>query len=169
MTIHWDGRKWGGRLHWQLHPQRLGEDEHGVWAFSPAGTVARRGDEPPIRLPHDTLWLIPAGTWWSVEFTPDGDWPVYVNIGTPAVWDGDRVTQVDMDLDVVETRTGEHLVVDRDEFEEHQVRFGYPPEIIEAAERAAGEALAMLERGDPPFDGSHRPWFDRAPADGRGS
>ena len=159
--IHWDGRKWGNRLHWQIDAWRLGEDEHGVWAFVPAGTSARRGREPAIRLPNDAVWLIPAGTWWTVEFTPDGNLPVYVNIGMPAAWNGDRVTQVDLDLDVVRTRSGEILVIDRDEFEENQVRFGYPPEIVTATERAAGQALEKVRRREPPFNGCHETWMTR--------
>jgi hypothetical protein len=159
--IRWDGRKWGNRLHWQIDAWRLGEDDHGVWAFVPAGTQARRGQEPPIRLPNDAVWLIPDATWWTIEFTPDGDTPVYVNIGMPVTWDGDRVTQIDLDLDVIRTRSGETLVIDHDEFEDHQVRFGYPPEIVNATERAAEQSLAMLRKTDPPFDGCHAEWMMR--------
>ena len=162
MTIRWDGRKWGNRLHWQIEARRLGEDEHGVWAFIAAGTPARRGHERPMRMPHDTVWLIPAATWWVVEFTPAGDTPVYVNIGTPTAWNGNRVTQIDLDLDVVLTRAGETKVIDRDEFEDHQARFEYPADIVDATERAASEALAMLRRGDRPFDGCHMRWFEIA-------
>lgn len=159
--IHWDGRKWGNRLHWQIGARWLGEDEHGVWAHVPAGTSARRGQEPRVRLPHESVWLIPASTWWTVEFTPDGQAPVYVNIGMPVTWEGDRVTQVDLDLDVIRTRSGETKVIDRDEFEDHRVEFGYPAEIVEAAERAAEQSLRMLRRASPPFDGCHGAWMGR--------
>lgn len=114
-----------------------------------------------MRLPHDAVWLIPAATWWTVEFTPDGRTPVYVNIGMPVKWDGDRVTQVDLDLDVIRTRSGETRVIDRDEFEDHQVRFDYPPEIVRATERAAEQSLEMLRRAVPPFDGCHERWIRR--------
>jgi protein associated with RNAse G/E len=71
------------------------------------------------------------------------------------------VTQIDLDLDVIRTRSGETLVIDHDEFEDHQVRFGYPPEIVNATERAAEQSLAMLRNTDPPFDGCHAEWMMR--------
>lgn len=112
-------------------------------------------------MPHDAVWPIPSETWWTVEFTPKSDTPLYVNIGMPVTWDGDTVTQVDLDLDVTRTRSGDIEVIDRDEFADHQTRFGYPPEIVRATERAAELSLGMMRRSDPPFDGCHEMWIDR--------
>jgi hypothetical protein len=50
-------------------------------------------------------------------------------------------------------------IVDRDEFEQHQITCGYPPEVIAAAERAADDAFATVSGGGPPWDGdAARAW-----------
>ena len=43
-------------------------------------------------------------------------------------------------------------IIDVDEFEEHQVRYGYPPDVIERAEAAANEVLDLMTRRVAPFD-----------------
>ncbi len=75
--VHWDGRKWPDRLHWQFDMTRLGEDEHGIWLYMPADS-------------------------------------------------------------------------------EHQQRFGYPPQLVEAARRASDEVIDLVARQAPPFDETAR-------------
>jgi protein associated with RNAse G/E len=50
--------------------------------------------------------------------------------------------------------------VDQDEFAEHQVRYGYPPDVIAAAERAADQLHAALVNGTEPFAGGYRRWLE---------
>lgn len=59
---------------------------------------------------------------------------------------------IDLDLDVIRRVDGTCEIVDRDEFEDHQVVYGYPQDIIERADAAADEALDLLTRHVPPFD-----------------
>jgi hypothetical protein len=88
---------------------------------------------------------------------------VYIDITTPAQWsaDGMTVTMVDLDLDVLRRWDGRVDVDDEDEFAEHQVALGYPPELIELAERSCAERRAALAQGDEPFAGLHHAWLDR--------
>ena len=59
---------------------------------------------------------------------------------------------VDLDLDVVVTREGHLYVDDEDEFAEHQVALGYPPEVIDLARRACHRGLsARIEVGAEPW------------------
>lgn len=125
--IHFDGRKWPDHLHWQFPMERLGEDEHGVWVHTPEDTLAQRGDLPPRPIPAGSVGLVPPEAWWFIEFYWNHPrYAVYVNIGTPCEWIGDRVRQVDLDLDVVRNVDGSVEVLDEDEFVEHQVRYRYP-------------------------------------------
>lgn len=159
--VHLDARKWLDRLHWQMDVERLGEDEHGVWLFAPASTVARRGTEPPRQLRSGFLVCVPENEWWVVEFYWDHPWhEVYVNIGTPPEWIGDRVTQIDLDLDVVRLVDGTVDVIDEDEFLVHQVEYGYPAELIEGARRSARRAVEMLSNGDEPFGSASQRWLE---------
>ena len=158
-----DGRKWPEQRHWQFTMERLGQDEHGVWLHVPAGSLAQRADEPPRRLEVGFVSLIPSGRWWTAEFYASHlHWQVYVNIGTPAEWLPGRVRQVDLDLDVVRNLDGSVEVLDEDEFADHQVRLGYPPELIDSARTAASEIVAALEGGTEPFGSAARPWLEEA-------
>ena len=113
---------------------------------------------------QDALILIIPGAWWTPAWWfghPEVD--LYVNINTPAVWQGDRIVSIDVDLDVVRFCDGRIEVVDHDEFEVHQHAYGYPKDLIEAAQSAAASALALVESNAPPFDGAAAQlWADRA-------
>jgi protein associated with RNAse G/E len=84
---------------------------------------------------------------------------VYVDIATPPRWDGGVVRTVDLDLDVIRMRNGWVVVDDEDEFAEHQVVLGYPPEVIALAEASRDRVHAAILDEDPPYDGSHRRWL----------
>jgi protein associated with RNAse G/E len=157
-------RKYDGSLHWHATLRRLGEDEHGVWLFSPADTIWQRGHEPPALIKHAQLSLYPRDAWWVAGFNcPPGDLTHYVDITDVPSWPSpNEVTMVDLDLDVVRRRaTGEVLIVDEDEFEEHQIRYGYPPDVIAAA-RACAEWLADAVTTREPFLSAYRHWLEIA-------
>lgn len=159
--VHVDSRKWPERLHWQFSMERLGEDENGVWLHAPTGTVAQRGEEPPITFPAGFVMLVPCGRWWFADFYYGNDSlpSVYVNIGTPPEWYGDRVTQIDLDLDVVRRLNGTVEVLDEAEFLDNQVRYGYPQELIDGARAATATTAEMLERNAEPFDAAADHWL----------
>jgi hypothetical protein len=161
--VQWDGRKWPNRLHWQFQMRWLGEDVHGTWLAVPSRAPARRGLEAPRQIPAGFVSLVPKDAWWEAEFyRSDSRCEVYVNIGTPCERFPRRIRQVDLDLDVVRRWDGAVEVLDEDEFADHQVRFGYPPELIEGARRATAEAEQMLERRVEPFDRAAVPWLELA-------
>ena len=85
---------------------------------------------------------------------------MYVDVTVPPVWSGNELVACDLDLDIVRWATGEVFVDDEDEFAEHQVSLGYPPEVIEAARASTDRLLGLITTGHPPYDGSALPWFD---------
>jgi uncharacterized protein len=168
--------KWGDRPHWQFAGIHLGADQYGEWLGVPTGTRHHRpGHEFHSRV--DTVTLVPGGGWFAATFHAPGIWcDTYVDITTPGEWHGDVRRMVDLDLDVVrladplpddardaaasEGRTaGEIYVDDEDEFAEHQVAFGYPADVIEAAQASCDEVLAAVRAGVAPYDGTHRRWL----------
>jgi uncharacterized protein len=156
--------KYDGSLHWHQTVQYLGEDEHGIWLGSRAGSIAQRGSEPPIRFEAPFVQLIPADQWWTAAFNDPPAWSeVYCDISTPARWLGpDEVTMVDLDLDVVRLRADQRVFVDdEDEFAEHKVRFGYPPDVIARAEQSAAWLLAAVSAGVEPFGTAVEKWLDK--------
>jgi uncharacterized protein len=160
--------KYDGSLHWQ-HPMRyLGSDEDGVWLGAPAGTAVQRGNEPPIVLEQPWVQLIPDGEWWTAAFNDEPTaTEIYCDITTEPRWlHPGEVTMVDLDLDVVRRRHGgQVLLLDEDEFADHQVRYGYPAEVIRQAEQAATWLLAAIRTRTEPFGTGYRRWLDRVSDD----
>jgi uncharacterized protein len=154
--------KFDGSLHWHQTVQYLGEDEHGIWLGSRAGSMAQRGSEPPVRFEAPFVQLITADQWWTAAFNDPPAWSeVYCDISTPARWiSPSQVTMIDLDLDVVRRRpAGNVFVDDEDEFAEHQVHFGYPPDVITRAEQTAAWLLAAVSAGTEPFGSAAEQWL----------
>jgi predicted RNA-binding protein associated with RNAse of E/G family len=58
---------------------------------------------------------------------------------------------VDLDLDVIERFDGAVFVDDEDEFALHQVSYGYPPEVVAAAQAECARVDAELRAGAAQF------------------
>ena len=176
-TVRCEMTKWDGSSHWVFSGTYLGSDEHGDWIGYPAGThFSRPGAD--FTCPNDQVGLVPAPgeagerpwclptfhgpgsvTWMDLD---GGRVAVYVDMTTPAVWDGDTVRAIDLDLDVVRGDNGRVIVDDEDEFAEHQVAFGYPGEVVRLAEESCRQVRAAMLAGEAPYDGaSHLPWLER--------
>jgi len=157
--------KYDGSLHWHYTMRYLGEDEHGIWLGGAAGLSARRGHEPAMVFDHAQVMLFPqdpAGAWWTANFNAaPARTEIYCDITTPARWsEPDEVTAVDLDLDVVRRRSDQRvMIVDEDEFDEHQRRYGYPAEVIAAAEQAAAWLRDAMRGSAEPFAGDYRRWL----------
>jgi uncharacterized protein len=154
--------KFDGSLHWNYTMRRLGEDEHGTWLGAAPGLVARKGHDRHIIIDFAHVLLIPRDVWWTALFNAEpASTEIYCDIASPARWvDEDEVTAVDLDLDVVRKRADQRVdIVDEDEFAEHQVRYGYPAEVIAEAERAALWLRDTIVAGAEPFAGSYRDWL----------
>jgi protein associated with RNAse G/E len=119
-----------------------------------------------VRSEFDQVGLVPSSDLddgrrgWMATFhrAPSHIW-VYVDMTTPPVWDGDLVRAVDLDLDVIRGREGDVVVDDEDEFAEHRVELGYPPEVIALAETSRDRVRAAILDELAPYDGSHERWL----------
>jgi len=153
ITINY--RKYDGSLHWHTELTYLGEDEHGVWLGSPPGGQWRRADGPWVPVDRDRLLVVPRDRWWTARFNNDLNYhtAIYADVTMVPVWlSADELDIVDLDLDVVRaTGTGEVRLLDEDEFAEHQIRYGYPQEVIDAARASAKWLIAAMTAGDEPF------------------
>ena len=155
--------KWGGRRHWHIPGRWLGCDEHGDWIGIPAGSLMVRPGRETVSA-FDQVGLVPgpgdddSRSFLATFHVPAADTWTYVDMTTPPVWDGAVVRAVDLDLDVVRPRDGSVYVDDEDEFAEHTVTLGYPPEIVSLAEASRDRVYAAILAGQPPFDGSHQHW-----------
>lgn len=78
------------------------------------------------------------------------------DILTAAYLDGSTLRWIDLDLDVEVHEDGTPELVDEDEFEEHQLRYRYPPEVVDGARRSATLAFDLAEGARFPFDREHQ-------------
>ncbi|MGW7692366.1 DUF402 domain-containing protein [Streptomyces asiaticus] len=155
-------RKYDGSLHWNLRMRRLGEDDHGVWLGLPGGGVMRKGYGPMVPIACAHVVLLPRDAWWTAAFNaPPRETEIYCDIATPAEWHSSHeVSMVDLDLDVIRKRTdGSTLLDDEDEFAEHQVRYGYPADVIAEAEAAGRWLMDAVDGRAEPFGDASRAWL----------
>jgi hypothetical protein len=151
--------KWGGRPHWEYDGVFLGTDQHGEWLGFPRGTYyARPGMEfvgeftGVVLVPADSAAHLAA-------FNDDvAKARTYVDMTTPPEWDGSVLRAIDLDLDVIKLQDGTVFLDDEDEFADHQVRYGYPAEVVAMTERSAAAVLAAVRAGEPPYDGTADAW-----------
>lgn len=158
--------KWGGYPHYRGLVHHLGDDEFGTWVWGPRGRMIYRGDEALFPTETDALTVIVPGAWWAPAWwIGNPELALYVNINTPAERRGDDIVCIDLDLDVIRFTDGRVEIVDRDEFEDHRVRYAYPDDIVAGAEAAAAEVYELVIRNEPPFDGAAASmWIERARA-----
>lgn len=156
--------KYDGSLHWHFDAVRLGADRFGTWLGAPAGTALQRGAEPPLTWQVAQVLLVADGDkWWTANFNAaPHPTEIYSDMTTVPTWHDDELHAVDLDLDVVRRRDGRVERLDEDEFAEHQLRYGYPAEVVAAAEAAADEVFQAVAAGAEPFAGEYRPWLARA-------
>lgn len=159
--------KWDGTPHWAFDMERLGEDDHGRWLWAAAGTELHRGTEPSIFARHGFIKLVTPGLWWTSVWN-QGPWSgdrsirTYVDVITPAIWDGDTVRMVDLDLDVVHRSDGTVEVDDEDEFNEHRTTMAYPDSIVDKARTETARLAIAVERGIEPFGSVGDRWLEVA-------
>ena len=80
---------------------------------------------------------------------------------TPVEFGEDVFTMIDLDLDVVRKRpTARIYVDDEDEFAEHQVKYGYPPDVIDRPRRPpTGWSTAVVS--EEPFLTVYKTYLDQ--------
>lgn len=147
-------RKWDGSDHWAHDCVYLGSDRWGDWVGQRDGwRSARPGRE--FDSEGDNVTLIPPSGDYAATFNATHPRiAIYIDIAWDARFEAGMPVGIDMDLDVVRARDGRGIFVDdRDEWEEHRVRFGYPPHIARHLEDVALDLERQVAEEAAPFDG----------------
>lgn len=145
--IQVDLRKWPATNHRSFFGAYLAEDAYGVWLGVPAGSPIRTNDGGNPHAESPFVFVAPRDEWWNGRHFADGGWKL--DVTTVPEWDGNRVTMVDLDLDI-RAWGGSVWLEDQDEFESN-VRSGLlPAHLAEPARNSATRLYrAMLERSEP--------------------
>ena len=147
------------------------------WFSGRPGILYERGDEPPVVEIDGFVMLVPsrptlATKDWVVFWNLWDGVAVYVDVTNTPRYDDRVVSAIDLDLDVVAQRDGGVEIVDVDEFDEHRVVLGYPPEVVDKALWTADWLLHKIRAAAPPFDATGRVWLSAlrqaGPPEGRG-
>jgi protein associated with RNAse G/E len=155
-------RKFDGSLHWHQWLKYLGEDEFGVWLGAQTGGVSQRGSELTLTQEQAHVQLFPREKWFTAMFNdPPRSTEIYVDVTTPPEFPADDlVTMIDLDLDVIRKRDGTVIIDDEDEFAEHQVKYGYPRDVIEKAQ-ATCDWLVGAVANEEPFLTVYKGYLDK--------
>ncbi len=143
-------RKYDEKLHWHQWMRYLGEDAFGVWLGAPANSVSQRGDEPVVTQEQAHVQLFPRDQWFTALFNDEPrSTEIYCDVTTPVEFSEDVVTMIDLDLDVIKKRDGTVIVDDEDEFAEHQVKYGYPADVIATAQQTCDWLVGAVANEEP--------------------
>jgi protein associated with RNAse G/E len=118
----------------------------------------------PDEIVHDLLGTIASGTqsleyywldrWYNVfRFAqPDGTLRnYYCNVNVPASFDGETLSYVDLDLDILVAPDFSYRVLDVADFETNARRYGYTDEVQVSARQALEDLVKMIESRAFPF------------------
>jgi protein associated with RNAse G/E len=113
---------------------------------------------------HELLGTIAIGThsleyywldrWYNVfRFAqPDGNLRnYYCNVNVPPTFDGQILSYVDLDLDILVEPDFSYRILDVEDFERNAESYGYSSEVQSNARRAVDELVTMIETRAFPF------------------
>lgn len=153
-------------IHWGFKASYLGEDEYGTWVAAPAGTERWKGAEAVRPTSENAVFCAPHSGWWHLHYNGETTrLSHFVDIVTQPVWISENTYQmIDLDLDVVVHQDGTIEVEDEDEFEIHQVLYGYTKDMVKGAVEATERVVDALRDGREPFFDVAAGWLDRITA-----
>jgi protein associated with RNAse G/E len=139
-ALHADGQpyRWWNAVVESVHPDRLvtwnwaGHRVEGLqWSWISQGSI------------RAVYWLDRLYNLLEVYDSAGNLEEIYINVASPPIVRGRRVSFVDHELDVTLCPGGQPRVVDEEEFEEAAARFPYSQDFQGACRRAAAEALVV--------------------------
>lgn len=143
-------RRWPARFVLRNGPLYLLAFEHGAVI---SHTPDPADDPAPSRARYGGDVYLFEDRWYNISRSRrDGRAWYYVNIATPAEFDGAAFHCVDLDLDVSWFPGDPPAVLDEDEFLAHSEIMRYPADVIERARAAVDEVLGMIGQRAFPFD-----------------
>jgi len=83
----------------------------------------------------------------------------YCNINTPPVLEGDTLSYVDLDIDILVQPDFSFEVLDLDEFEVNAAQYGYSSEVKNSARAAVDELISVIEKREFPFTEKRSAWL----------
>ncbi|MGG1552965.1 DUF402 domain-containing protein [Paenibacillus ferrarius] len=165
MTIPIRALKYGNRPHYDWETTLLERGDAHLFVLGHHGRQLRHYTKgKTFTIDRWTVEFFPLDAWFTVSAdVVDGRIvQYYCNICEPPRLEQDGVSFIDLDLDLI-YRDGVWQVVDEDEFAEHTVKFGYPPELVNRVWQELAKLQARIASRQFPFDGSMERLVSQAP------
>jgi protein associated with RNAse G/E len=163
LVFRW--RKWDGGDHWEHDCLYLGNDEWGDWFGQPVGWRSARPGRDLVAEQPLVMLMPPAGDYAFTRNAPPNRTHTYIDLAWELHWQDAEPTGIDMDLDVVDHAVRGIYVDDRDEWAEHGVQYGYPPDVVAHLEALALDLERRVTAGEAPFDeATPQRWLERLAA-----
>ncbi len=146
--------KYDGTAHW-IQPFCVESDDGTLITARYRARTPIYTSRGEFRSPYDSRVYFWRDRWYNVFRLSRPGCPLalwYCNVTTPPTFDGRQISYVDLDLDVSVKANGCITLLDEDEFEENQLRYGYPADVIEHAQEAALEVAALARKRCFPFN-----------------
>jgi len=118
----------------------------------------------PDEIVHDLLGTIASGThsleyywldrWYNIfRFAqPDGKLRnYYCNVNVPPTFDGETLSYVDLDMDILVAPDFSYRLLDVEDFEKNAEHYRYPAELQAKARQAVEELVTLIETKQFPF------------------
>ncbi len=141
--------------------------EHRTWpakVLRQEGTLFVLDARFDQEIQHELLGTIAPGTtsieyywldrWYNIfQFSqPNGELrSYYCNVNVPPTFDGQVLSYVDLDIDILVEPDFAFRIVDLEDFELNTERYGYSSEIQTNAKRAVNELVTLIETRSFPF------------------
>ncbi|WP_139991631.1 DUF402 domain-containing protein [Paenibacillus paridis] len=116
--------------------------------------------QTPIQESDGKIWVsrVPAvsffipGQWFNVvALLEESGIRYYCNIASPPYLQGDVLTYIDYDLDVIRSADGSRHVVDQDEYDMHKAAYHYPQMVEDKVQAGLEALLHRIDQKQSPF------------------
>lgn len=132
-----------------MHESHLAESMM-VLINSQTKIVEADGKEWVSRIPGISFFI--PGQWFNVvALIEDNGVRYYCNVASPPYVNGNVITYIDYDLDVIRLPGGEVYVVDQEEYERHKLSYHYSSVVDAKVKQGLKELLALVKAGRSPF------------------
>ncbi|MEV5029379.1 DUF402 domain-containing protein [Paenibacillus sp. LPE1-1-1.1] len=152
--------KHNGHIHRTWHQNWLVPDELLAVEHKAEAIKVLINSQTPIQESDGKIWVsrVPAvsffipGQWFNVvALLEEGGVRYYCNIASPPYLQGEVLTYIDYDLDVIRTVDGERFVVDQDEYEMHKAAYHYPKMVDDKVQEGLAALLHRIDQSQSPF------------------
>jgi protein associated with RNAse G/E len=76
----------------------------------------------------------------------------YCNVNVPPVLQGNVLSYIDLDVDILVAPDLSYTILDEDEYAANAVRFNYPSEVRRRSQEAIEQLITLIEEGNFPFN-----------------